>query len=113
MTRSSMQFLKADKSQYLDNIRFIKIPHHGSRDSAKAVGLLRPYSDNKAVATTTVYGVSNPFDQSLDEYKTICAHVSSTHHGTAPYGSIQLNFMVNDTLQVPTPVYGGNATKVR
>lgn len=112
MTKTSMRFLDEDNSQYLDNVRFIKIPHHGSKDSAKAVGLLKPYEAEKAVATTTVYGSTNPFAQTLDEYKKICSHVSSTGCGSHPFGSILLNFKVNDML-VPTPICSGNAKMVR
>ena len=112
MTNSSMKFLRTDKSQYLDNIRFIKIPHHGSKDSAKAVGLLKPYEEKKAVATTTVYGATNPFSPSLDAYKSICAYVSSTDRGLEPFGCIQMDFKVNDTL-MPTPICRGNAKQVR
>ena len=112
MTKASMKFLRTENSQYLDNIRFIKIPHHGSKDSGKAVGLLKVYEEKKAVATTTVYGVTNPFDSSLDTYKSICAYVSSTDRGLEPFGCVQMNFKVNDTL-VPTAIYTGNARQVR
>lgn len=111
MTHQSIQFLSGH-STYLDNIRYIKIPHHGSKKPIKLADLLSAYEDKKAIATTTVFKDTHPYEDILDKYGIICKHVSSTHRGEDSYGSIQLNFSLSKMI-VPEPIYRGNACQVR
>lgn len=112
MTRASAKFLTGDNCYPLDNIRFIKIPHHGSNEPAELPGMLMCTGEKMAVATTTVYNSTNPTDGTLNKYAKICAYVSSTDRGDKPYGDIQLNFKVTD-MSVPKAIYHGNAKQVR
>lgn len=112
MTRASVKFLNGENCYPLDNIRFIKIPHHGSNEPAELPGMLMTTGDKIAVATTTVYNSTNPTDGTLNKYAKICAYVSSTDRGDKHYGDIQLNFKVTD-MSVPEAVYYGNAKQVR
>lgn len=112
LTKASIKFLTGDNCQPLDNIRYIKIPHHGSKDPIQLTGLLKPIGEKMAVATTTVYNTSNPDSDTLDEYERLCAYVSSTDRGSYPFGDVQLDFNVSD-LSVPKALYAGNAKQVR
>lgn len=111
MAGQSVQFLMRHKT-YLENIRYIKIPHHGSKEPLKLVDMLSPFQMKKAVSTTTIFKDSHPYDVTLDRYGNICAHVSSTHRGVLPYGRVLYNFSMSK-MEVPVPVYEGNARQVR
>ena len=112
MTYQSIQFIERKSRSYLENIRYVKIPHHGSTDPMKLVDMLTPYQLKKAVATTTVFNASHPYKEALDKYAEICEHVSSTDRGNDSYGRVKLAFNIS-RMQVPSPVLEGNAKRVR
>lgn len=112
MTKQSIQFIERKDRSYLENIRYVKIPHHGSNEPLKLVEKLTPYEPKKAVATTTVFKDTHPYKDALDKYAEICEYVSSTNRGVESYGRIRLDFSVT-RMHVPTPVYYGNAKVVR
>lgn len=112
MTKQSIQFIERKDCSYLENIRFVKIPHHGSTEPLKLVDKLVPYQSGKAVATTTVFKATHPYKDALDKYAEICEHVFSTDRGPESYGSIRLDFSVT-RMYIPSPVFRGNAKVVR
>ena len=108
MTEQSIQFIERKDPSYLENIRFVKIPHHGSTEPLKLVDKMLPYQPQMAVATTTVFKTTHPYDVALDKYAEMCQHVSSTGRGEEEYGSIRLDFSIT-RMQAPSPVCKGNA----
>lgn len=112
MTQQSIQFVERKDKFYRENIRYVKIPHHGSLEPINIAEKLIPFKRREAVATTTVFKTTHPYEEALDRYSEFCKHISSTDRGSAHFGSIQLNFNITN-VQVPTPVYGGNAKMVR
>lgn len=112
MTSQSIQFIDSDNFYFLENIRYVKIPHHGSKDPSRLVDMLIPYQPKKAVATTTVFKTTHPDKEALDKYFTICEHISSTDRGNLDSGSIKLEFNLSN-MRVPSPVCNGNAKIVR
>ncbi|GEM_PF-2273203 len=112
MTKQSMQFIERKDRSYLENIRFVKIPHHGSTEPLKLVDRLTPFQLKKAVATTTVFKATHPYKDTLDKYAEICEHISSTDSGQDSYGSIRLDFSVT-RMHVPFSICKGNAKVVR
>lgn len=112
MSKQSIQFLERKDQSFCENIRFVKIPHHGAKDLLGFVEKLSPYQGKKAVATTTVFLNEHPYREALDKYDVICEHVSSTDRGEKPFGRIQLSFNIS-RMYVPAPILAGNARKVR
>lgn len=112
MTKQSIQFIERKDCSYFENIRFVKIPHHGSSDSLTLADMLIPFQPKKTVATTTVFKATHPYKEVLDKYAEKCEHISSTDRGNDGYGSIRLDFNIN-RMQVPIPVCKGNAKVVR
>ena len=112
MTKQSIQFIERKNRSYLENTRFVKIPHHGSSEPLKLADMLIPFQPKKAVATTTVFKATHPYKDALDKYTEMCEHISSTDRGQAGFGSICLDFRVTN-MQVPSPVCRGNAKVVR
>lgn len=112
MTKQSVQFIERKDSSYLENIRFVKIPHHGSTEPLKLVDKLVPFQPRKAVATTTVFKATHPYKETLDKYAEICEHVFSTDRGPECFGSVCLDFSVT-RMHVPSPVCKGNAKVAR
>lgn len=112
MTKQSIQFIERKDRSYLENIRFVKIPHHGSTEPLKLVDKLVPFQPKKAVATTTVFKATHPYMESLDKYADICEHVYSTDRGPNSFGSICLDFSVT-RMHLPSPICKGNAKIVR
>ncbi len=112
MTKQSIQFIERKNHSYLENIRYVKIPHHGSTEPLKLVDKLIPFQPKKAVATTTIFKSTHPYEEALDKYAEKCEHISSTDRGLAGFGSICLDFRVTN-MQVPSPVCRGNAKVVR
>ena len=112
MTEQSIQFIERKDHSYLENIRFVKIPHHGSTEPLKLVDKLIPFQSRKAVATTTVFKATHPYKDTLDKYAEMCEYISSTDRGQYFYGSICLNFNVT-SMYTPTAEYKGNAKVVR
>lgn len=112
MTEQSIQFIERKNKYYLENIRYVKIPHHGSKEPMKLVDKLIPFQLNKAIATTTVFKANNPYEDTLDKYAEKCEHVISTDRGEEAYGSVRLDFSIS-RMKVPSPVCRGNAKIVR
>lgn len=90
------------------NVKFIKIPHHGSDSSLRVIDYLKMYSINDAVAVTTVFRKNDlPRLDVIDKYKPICKSIYSTSTGTANFGLVQLDFDV--LIGNFVPVLNGNA----
>lgn len=111
MTKAGVKFLEGDNLMYLENIRYIKIPHHGSKEPKRLPAILRPFENRKVVATTTVFGTANPTNETLDRYAYLCSNISSTGRGDETYGRVRLDFSVTD-MAVPDPLLYGNAAVV-
>lgn len=112
MTKTGVKFLEGDSLMYLENIRYIKIPHHGSNEPKRLPAILKPFEKRKVVATTTVYGTTNPAKGALNRYAYLCSHISSTGRGKDTYGRVRLDFRVTDMI-APEPQLYGNASVVR
>ena len=112
MTKQSIQFIERKGKSYLENIRYVKIPHHGSTEPVKLVERLIPFQPKKVIATTTVFKDSHPYKDTLDKYSEICEQVLSTDRGIDNYGSIRIDFSIT-RMNVPQAICKGNAKIVR
>ncbi len=111
MSKQSIQFIERKNSSYLENIRFVKIPHHGSTEPLKIVDKFKSFQPKRSVATTTVFKTTHPYKDAIEKYAELCSHVSSTDRGEKSFGSIRLDFAIT-RMQVPQPILKGNAKVV-
>lgn len=93
LRKQNIQFLNEDGFW---NSRYLKIPHHGSKDPIGIIDLLDPFESNGIVATTTVFGDDMPYAESIKKYKKKCPVIYSTGRGGAEYGLITLDFPLKD-----------------
>ncbi len=89
----NIQFLAEDQ---LSNCRFIKIPHHGSKEPIKLIEKIKPLSSSPTHSVTTVFGASHPYDEVLKEYAKKFEAVFSTGRGNHPYGLVDINYSVSN-----------------
>lgn len=99
----NIQFLDED---YLNYCRFIKIPHHGSKDPIKLVEKIQPLSsaiiqsETKVFvpthSVTTIYGSTHPYDEVLREYARKFNAVFSTGRGNHAYGLVDISYSITD-----------------
>lgn len=103
----NVHFLDRD---FLKNVQFIKIPHHGSWRTRQLAILLKEYKADGALAVTTIFQKSNlPEEKTIQLYNRFCKGVYSTSSGLHKYGCIEICFSVWDlTCDV---VLWGNAKK--
>lgn len=105
----NLQFIEDD---YLSECRFVKIPHHGSREPINLLDKIQGLPTLKPQSVATVFGSTHPYDDVLDKYAKKCQAVYSTGRGNHPYGTVTLDYNVKDT-QKHTVVLQGNAAMVR
>lgn len=97
------------------NVKFVKIPHHGSKNSLKIIKYLKQELVKDALAVTTVYKANEksdnlPNSKVLEMYQKVCEYIYSTNSGTEYYGCIQLDY---DILQGSfTSLMEGNAIQI-
>lgn len=89
----NIQFLDED---YLNNCRFVKIPHHGSKDPIKLVDKITPLLSSPTHSVTTVFGDTHPYDEVLKEYAKKFDAVFSTGRGEHLYGLVDIFYSVKD-----------------
>lgn len=92
LANQSIQFINSD---WTKDCRFVKIPHHGSKDPVRLIPLISPYED-KMVSVCTVYNTTHPYPEVIDKYKAISSKVISTDKGGNGYGLVELDFYVTD-----------------
>lgn len=89
-----VQFLDDD---FLRNIQFIKIPHHGSSYTRQLPQLLNTNKVTDVIATTTTFSKRNlPEDEIICMYKSIARGVYSTAEGDCKYGCVETDFNIRD-----------------
>lgn len=79
--------------EFYNSVKFIKIPHHGSKEPNNLPGIMLSRGVSDAVSATTIYkiGADDPDDEVIDLYKKICSKVYSTGKGEiSDYGCIKL-----------------------
>ena len=109
LAKQTIQFLDED---YLNNCRFVKIPHHGSKDPIKLVDKIQPIPSLKCHSVTTVFGETNPFDIVLDRYSEKSEYVYSTGRGEELFGIVEIDYNVTN-YDSYTIKLKGNAHQVR
>lgn len=109
LSEINIKFLEDD---YLSRCRFIKIPHHGSKDPIKLIDKIQHLPSCKPHSVTTVFGSTHPFDEVLDKYAEKCKAVYSTGRGDKQYGLVDIDYYVMN-LNEYTINLEGNAEKVR
>lgn len=105
----SLKFLDED---YLSNCRFIKIPHHGSKDPIHLVDKIKPHPSSSPYAVTTIYGTTNPYDEVIDKYFEKCEAVYSTDRGKEIFGLVEIDFFVSN-FEKSQVTLSGNAKMLR
>lgn len=109
----SEQNVKFIKDELLENIVFIKIPHHGSDSLKTFVPKLISRGISGVISTTTTFRRKNlPKDEVLTEYKKISNGVYSTgrlknQQSVGPYGCVTTKFYT--TTMEPQIEITGNA----
>lgn len=109
LAKQTIQFLD---EEHLNNCRFIKIPHHGSKDSIRLVDRIQPLQSSELHSVTTVFGDSNPFDVVLDKYAEKNYSVYSTGRGKEPYGLVEFDYNIKKQESYTVKIEG-NAHKAR
>lgn len=108
LAKQTVQFLDED---YLSDCRYVKIPHHGSKDPIKLIEKITP--DRQGMySVATIFGATNPFDIVLDEYAKKSAGVYSTSRGEEQYGLVELDYSITGYQPVVLKL-NGNAEQVR
>lgn len=103
-----VQFL--DK-EFLKNVQFVKIPHHGSYHTKQLPELFVRQNTNHVVATTTTFAKSNlPDKKTIEMYKPFCKGVYSTSNGSHKHSCIETSFNILDLSS--NVVLSGNAKPV-
>lgn len=93
LKKQNIQFLSEDSFW---NSRYLKIPHHGSKEPTGIIDLLDPYDSNGIVSTTTVFGDEMPYAESIEKYKKKSSVIYSTSRGESEYGLITLDFPLKE-----------------
>lgn len=107
LKKQNIQFLNED--DFL-NCRYLKIPHHGSKDPVVVIDLLDPFDSNGVVSTTTVFGENMPYPDSIEKYRKKSSAIYSTGRGDAEYGLITLDFPLKEDGNIC--FLEGNATRI-
>lgn len=103
------EYVREIDNEYLHNVRFVKIPHHGSRSCAELPSqLLANGHRNVISATTTFHGRAKrkrlPHDEVLCQYKMMgdvfCTGPSISMASNQEYGGIKINcFLLNNEIE--------------
>lgn len=89
-----VQFL--DKN-FLKNVSFIKIPHHGSLHTYQLPKLMKIQKVTASIAATTTFSKCNlPEEKIIRMYQSLNGNVYSTSEGFHKYGCIEADFSIRD-----------------
>lgn len=89
-----VQFL--DKN-FLKNVSFVKIPHHGSSRTHQLPQLMKKQNVTAPIAATTTFSRYNlPEKRVIRMYQSFCESVYSTSEGAHQYGCIETDFSIRD-----------------
>lgn len=89
-----VQFL--DKN-FLKNVSFVKIPHHGSSRTHQLPQLMKRQKVTAPIAATTTSSRYNlPEKRVIRMYQSFCESVYSTSEGAHQYGCIETDFSIRD-----------------
>lgn len=91
LRKQNIQFLNRNQ---LTDCRFLKIPHHGSKDVTSICGKITPFYNDGVVSATTIYGTKMPYAEALSQYARISSHLFSTDRGDYSYGIVSLDFPI-------------------
>lgn len=88
---------------FYNNVRFIKIPHHGSTEPINFAGKLYNKGTNRSISATTVFRVGrndDPDEKTINLYKLFCSNVFSTGKECKDYyGCIKLTMSSKGDLE--------------
>ncbi len=79
--------------EFYSSVKFIKIPHHGSKEPNNLPGIMMSKGVAEAASATTIYqmGADDPDDDVIEMYKKISSCIYSTGKGTtSDFGCIKL-----------------------
>ncbi len=97
----SESMVKHIDDENFQNVRFIKIPHHGSDEPKSFLPKLKSMQVHNAMAVTTSFQNTHPKSNVLDGYKSICEEVDCTGdnmHATKPYGCVKASFNIHSLI---------------
>ena len=98
LANQSVKFIKED---FLQNVLFIKIPHHGSDEPISFINKLVENQVRNAISTTTVYQNNLPVQSVLEKYKNLNHDVYCTGRGDSEFGCIKTTInivkLINNT----------------
>lgn len=101
MMNKMVQFLPNNKTDltdtdFVNRIRYIKIPHHSSNNTDKLVSYFKRNNLKDAVSVTTIFKNERlPKKSIIDKYCNMSSYVGSTDTGDCPYGHILTSFSTN------------------
>lgn len=101
MMNKMVQFLPNNNTEltdtdFVNRIRYIKIPHHSSNNTEKLVSYFKRNNLKDAVSVTTIFKKERlPKKSIIDEYCDMSSYVGSTDTGDCPYGHILTSFSTN------------------
>ena len=108
LTKQTINLLNDD---YLNNCRFVKIPHHGSKDSIYLIDKIQILNTLKCHSVTTTFRDSHPYDVTLDKYAHISECVYCTGKGSDQFGLVDIIYNIKDISKY-TYYLRGNACSV-
>lgn len=91
LANQSIRFLEKN---FLQNVHFVKIPHHGSDEPKSFIGKLINNQVEHPVSTTTIYQSKLPVKSVLEEYKKMGHEVYCTGRGDHFFGCIKTTFNI-------------------
>lgn len=109
LARQNIQFLDDDM---LRDFRFVKIPHHGSKEPVKFIDKIQRLPLGESHSVTTTFRSTHPYDEILNEYEKKCNSVYSTGRGNNQYGMVEIIYNIAD-INLCRVTLEGNAELVR
>ena len=104
LSEQTIQFLDQD---YFNNIRFIKIPHHGSKSARGLIDVLKENETHDAVSVCTTFSKKNlPENEVLIGYKSLGGRVFCTGTGSKEYGCVKTMFKLRGIIETEPELYG-------
>lgn len=104
LSEQTIQFLDQD---YLNNVRFIKIPHHGSKSAKGLIGLLKENEIHEAISVCTTFSKKNlPEKDVLIGYKSLGEKVYCTGTGGEDYGCVKTMFKMRGVAETEPELFG-------
>ena len=111
MTKNNVLFLP---ERFFSCVKFIKIPHHGSKEPINLAGKMISMGVKDPISATTIYqkgSSDNPDDETVNLYKTFCSNVFSTGKDSRDnYGCIKLT--MNSKGDLESHILDGNAVRL-